>query len=695
MDDMSEKFDEEVIYSDETSDKNLYSESTVELADWENAPKITDLKADYTEALPAHQLQMTKVKTWVDNLNIEGKAAITKRTGRSAVAPKLIRKQAEWRYAALSEPFLSTDDVFNVEPITFEDKQAAVQNQLVLNNQFNTKIKKNRFIDEFIRAAVDEGTVILRVGWEYEDTVVEVEQPIIERVPVQDPMQAAQMAAQGMEPVEEIQTGTEMVEETQIIKNQPTLEVCDLNNVLVDPTCKGDIEKAQFLIYSFETDLSELKKDGRYTNLEKINISGNSVLSEPDHAQTLEEATFSFKDKPRQKFVAYEYWGYWDINKTGIVEPIVATYVGDTIIRMEVNPFPDQQIPFVMAQMLPKRNSSYGEPDGALLEDNQKIVGAVPRGMIDIMGRSANGQLGIRKDALDVTNRRKYERGLDYEFNAQEDPRQAFHMGAYPEIPRSAEAMLALQNQEAESLTGVKAFSSGLSGQALGNTATGIRGTLDATSKRELGILRRLATCISEAGRKILAMNAEFLSEEETVRITNEEFVQVRRDDLAGNFDLRLTISTAETDNEKAQELAFMLQTMGNSMDPSMGQMLLEEIAMLRKMPALAKRIKEYQPQPDPIQQERGQLELELLKAQISNEQAKAAENQVDMQLKLAKTRNLESKSDTEDLSFLERESGADMDKEFERKDFDRRSQLDLKAAENMLKGDGAMAPSI
>ena len=692
---MSEKFDEEVVYSDEASDKNLYGESTVELADWENAPKIADLKADYTEALPAHQAQMAKVKTWVDNLNIEGKAAIAKRTGRSSVAPKLIRKQAEWRYAALSEPFLSTEDVFNVEPITFEDKESAIQNQLVLNNQFNTKIKKNRFIDEYIRAVVDEGTVIVRVGWEYEDKTVQVEQPIMEQIPVQDPMMAAQMAAQGMPPVEEIQVGTEMVEETQIVKNQPTLEVCDINNVLVDPTCKGDIEKAQFLIYSFETDLSGLKKDGRYTNLDKINISGNSVLSEPDHVQSLEEASFSFKDKPRQKFVAYEYWGYWDINKTGIVEPIVATYVGDTIIRMEENPFPDQQIPFVMAQMLPKRNSSYGEPDGALLEDNQKIVGAVTRGMIDIMGRSANGQLGIRKDALDVTNRRKYERGLDYEFNAQVDPRQAFHMGLYPEIPKSAEAMLGLQNQEAESLTGVKAFSSGLSGQSLGATATGIRGTLDATSKRELGILRRLATCISEAGRKILAMNAEFLSEEETVRITNEEFVQVRRDDLAGNFDLRLTISTAETDNEKAQELAFMLQTMGNSMDPSMGQMLLEEIAMLRKMPALAKRIKEYQPQPDPMAQEMHQLEMEMKKAQIANEQAKAAENQVDVQLKMAKTRNLESKSDSEDLAFLERESGADVDKELEKKDFDRRSQLDLKAAENMLKGGEAPATRI
>jgi len=692
---MSEKFDDQVIYSDETSDKNLYSESTVELADWENAPKVADLKADYTEALPAHQLQLAKVRTWTDNLNIEGSAKIAKRTGRSAVAPKLIRKQAEWRYAALSEPFLSTDDVFNVEPITFEDKASAIQNELVLNNQFNTKIKKNRFIDEFIRAAVDEGTVIVRVGWEYEDKIVEVEQPIMQEIQIQDPMMAAQMAAQGMPPVEQIQIGTEMVEETQIIKNCPTLEVCNIDNVLVDPTCKGDLEKAQFLIYSFETDLSDLKKDGRYTNLDKINVSGNSVLSEPDHHSTMEEAVFNFKDKPRQKFVAYEYWGYWDINKTGIVEPIVATYVGDTIIRMESNPFPDQKIPFVMAQMLPKRNSSYGEPDGALLEDNQKIVGAVTRGMIDIMGRSANGQLGIRKDALDVTNRRKYERGLDYEFNAQVDPRQAFHMGAYPEIPRSAETMIGLQNQEAESLTGVKAFSSGLSGQALGNTATGIRGTLDATSKRELGILRRLATCISEAGRKILAMNAEFLSEEETIRITNDEFVQVRRDDLAGNFDLRLTISTAETDNEKAQELAFMLQTMGNSMDPSMGQMLLEEIAMLRKMPALAKRIKEYQPQPNPVEQERASLEVELLRAQVANENAKAQENQVDVQLKMAKTRNLESKSDTEDLAFLERESGVDVDKELEKKDFDRRAQLDLKAADGMLKSDGATAPSI
>ena len=39
-------------------------------------------------------------------------------------------------------------------------------------------------------------------------------------------------------------------------------------------------------------------------------------------------------------------------------------------------------------------------------------------------------------------------------------------MHTYPEIPASAQFMLQLQNMEAESMTGVKAFNQGLSGEA-------------------------------------------------------------------------------------------------------------------------------------------------------------------------------------------------------------------------------------
>jgi len=359
---------------------------------------------------------------------------------------------------------------------------------------------------------------------------------------------------------------------------------------------------------------------------------------------------------------------------------------------MEANPFPDKKLPFVSVQYLPVRKNIYGQPDGALLEDNQKIIGAVTRGMIDIIGRSANGQMGIRKDALDVTNARKFEQGADYKFNSNVDPRQAFHMDTYPEIPQSALNMLNLQNNEAESLTGVKAFNSGITGQALGTTATGIRSALDATSKRELGILRRLADGINQIGRKIISMNAEFLSDQEIIRVTNEEFVAINREDLGGMYDIKLNISTAEADNEKAEELSFMLQTMGNNMDPSMSQLILSDIARLRKMPELAKQIKEYQPQPDPMAEQRAQLEMQLLQAQIANESAKAQENAVDVEYKKAKTqtelsksRSLNSKSDLDDLNFVEQESGVNRQHEQDLKATDQQNTMDQKFADAII----------
>ena len=666
-------------------------DSGADLTEWENPPKIRDLKQDLEDAQSSHGAQVIKIDTWLDNLNVTGKAKRKKVAGKSSLVPKVIRKQAEWRYASLSEPFLSTDDIFNVDPVTYEDKAAAVQNALVLNNQFNTKIQKVSFIDESVRTAVDEGTVIWRVGWEEETEEIEVEVPVYEERIVTNLAQVIHMDAQGLPPVEQVQVGTTIEIETRIIKNQPTVEVCDYRNIVIDPTAKGDLTKAGFIVYSFESSLSALKKDGKYSNLDKIVMTTSSVLGSPDHATDGDES-FEFKDKPRKKLVVYEYWGEWDIDGTGIVKPFVSAWVGNVMIRLEENPYPDQKHPFVSAQYLPVRKSVYGEPDGELLEENQQVIGAVTRGMIDVMGRSANGQMAHLKGALDITNRRKFEKGLDYEYNANLDPSRAFYMHTYPEIPQSAQYMLNMQNAEAESLTGVKAFSQGISGEALGSTATGIRSALDATSKRELGILRRIAEGIKQIGRKFIAMNAEFLSEEEVVRITNEEFVTIRRDDLPGNFDLKLTISTAEADNDQAQELAFMLQTTGQTMGNQFSQIILSDIAKLRKMPDLAKKISDFEPTPDPLMQKKAELEIQLLEAQVFNEQAKGRENTVDVGLKEAKTvtekakaRSLESGADQVDLNFLEQQSSTAHDREIDKLDTKRKSDLDVVAANALL----------
>jgi hypothetical protein len=683
----------------------LIDVSAKKLTDWKNEPSVQDLKNDLLEANGSHQVQVEKIKRWLDNLHVTGTALVNVPKGQSRVQPKLIRKQAEWRYAAMSEPFLSSRDIFKVSPVTWEDREAAQQNQLLLNHQFNTKLKKVAFIDEYVRAAVDEGTAIIRTGWETEEEDVEELQPVVEFTENFElmPMFEELVAFKQENPTgfehevpEELRQAVEMFEAegipyeariidwqevtvTKTLKNDPTLELCDPDNVVIDPTCMGDMNKAGFVVYRFASSLSQLEKDGRYTNLKHINLQTNNILGEPDNGPD-NSSDFNFRDKPRQKFTVHEYWGYWDIDGSGLVKPIVAAWVGDVLIRLEENPFPDKRPPFVAVPYLPVRKSLYGEPDGALLEDNQRIIGAVTRGMIDLMGKSANGQTGIRKDALDVTNKRKFEKGQDYEFNANVSPDQVIYTHKYPEIPNSAQFMLQLQNVEAESLTGVKAFNQGISGDTLGKTATGARGALDAASKREVGILRRLSAGLLEVGRKLIAMNKEFLSDEEIIRITNDSFVAIRRDDLAGNFDLELTISTAEEDNQKAEELAFILQATGDTMDPVLKKMILSDIMRLRKMPDLAKRVEEYEPEPDPIQQKLQELEIAKLESEIALNQAKAQQLGADAMQKGAKAENIQADTDQKSLDFVEQESGVKQERDLEKVGEQARSQMGLKA---------------
>jgi hypothetical protein len=109
------------------------------------------------------------------------------------------------------------------------------------------------------------------------------------------------------------------------------------------------------------------------------------------------------------------------------------------------------------------------------------------------------------------------------------------------------------------------------------------------------------------------------------------------------------------------------------------------EVARLQKMPDLAKKLEEYQPQPDPMAMKEMELRIALLEAQVQNERAKAMENQVDVQLKQAKTQSelakakvASSEADLKDLSFLERESGQDVIKDLAKKDHDAMTKIEL-----------------
>ena len=692
--------------------------TTEKLTDWKNEPTLLSLKSDFEACKTHHDAQVAKIDKWRDLLTVSGSAKPPKIKGRSSVQPKLVRRQAEWRYSALSEPFLGTDQLFSIEPRTFEDEAAAKQNQILINWQFSTKLDKIKLIDDYVRSAVDEGTCIVKLGWNRVTTMVTEEVPIYSFYPIQDE-QGLQLLQQAIElkqsnpreyqetipddfkeavnyyeetgfPVTAIQSGSEEQEVEHIIENAPVVEVLNPSNVYIDPSCLGDLDKALFVINTFETNKSELQKTGLYKNLDKVDWESNSPVTDPDHETTTPD-DFNFNDSPRKKVIAHEYWGFYDIHGTGELVPIVATWIGNTLIRMEENPFPDGKVPFVVVQYIPIKRDIYGEADAELLEDNQRILGAVTRGMIDSLGRSANAQQGFAKGMLDPLNRKRFENGEDYEFNPSLSPNGGLIEHKYPELPQSAILMVQMQNQEAEALTGVKAFSGGLAGDAYNTrVATAIRGVLDAASKREMSILRRLAKGMIKIGEKICSMNAEFLSEQEVVRVTNRRYVTIKREDLKGNFDLKVDISTAEVDNAKAQDLGFMLQTLGPNMDSSITMMILAEIAELKRMPVLAERLRTYQPQPDPLAVEQQQLEIEKLKAEIAKLQSETIKNQ-------AMAGKTEAEAQGKAIDNVLTETGVKHTQEMEKQQAQSRGNQNLEIIKGLLKPrkEGEIAPDI
>lgn len=610
----------------------------------------------------------------------DGKPYGNEEKGKSAIVSRDIKKQGEWQHASIIDPFVSTADIVKCNPITFEDGASARQNELLLNTQFCRKFDRYNFMTKAVKVLDREGTVVVQTGWEYLDKEVESTAEVL----VVDEF--------GNEYLEE-----QEVTETIVLKNQPTAKVCRNQDIYIDPTCQDDMSNCQFVIHRYESDLSTLRVDGRYKNLERV--AKTSSGSDTDDYVSEDETNFRFSDDARKKHMVYEYWGNYDMNEDGVAEAIVCAWIGDTIIRLESNPYPDGKPPFIVVPFNSVPFQMHGEANAELVGDNQKIKTAILRGIIDNMAQSTNGQVGMLKGSMDIANRKKFLSGKNFEYNGNPN---AFWQGSYNQIPGSAFDMLGLMNNEIESITGVKSFSGGISGNSLGSTATGARGALDATSVRRMNIVRNIAeNLVKPLMRKWMSYNAEFLEDEEVVRVTNEEFVPIRRDDLEGNIDIDITVSTAEDNAAKAQELAFLIQTMGTDEDPEIRKMLRVEHLRLMKLPEAAKKLEDYQPQPDPMQEQAKKLEMERLaleneklKADIADKYARAGENEVDKEYKAwkaevekAKARKLASEADLADLKYLKDDNQYDRELDTEKFERQRQHDLDMMVIQNRFGG--------
>ena len=680
---------------------------------WANTPTLLDLKYDFNQSKTEHDSRVGRAKSQTDALNATGSHSVTKRKGKSNVKPKLIKRNAEWRYTELSEPFLEDDEkLFSAAATSWEDKDNAVQNETLLNWQFNHQIDKQVFIDTSTRKFVDEGVVFARVGWCQETRKVIKDVPLWQYVLSNDPNEMAlqqeiliralelregnpylynQLRDDIIAAVEYYdiygqvviaqlaQTIKEEVEE--LVYEAPTVSVINQANLYLDPTCDGLIDDAKFAIYLFLESKADLVASGLYENLDKVNWEDSGLTTDTNFtragASDTSSTTFRFNDEARKQAIVYEYWGFYDIDGDGLLEPIVAAWIGDTLIRLEENPYPDKKLPFCSAKYRPIVGEYDGESDAPLIEDNQHTVGAITRGIVDLLAKAANGQRGVANGLLDETNFGRFSNGQDYMFNPNGDPNSQIVTSKFSEVPISALNVIQWQQMDAESLTGVKSFgTTGLSGEAYGQVAAGVSPVTNSAAQRKMGILRRYKKFIVDIGEKILAMNQVFLSEDKVVRVTNDEYVPVAKDRLKGNFDITLNISSREIDQQKASRIAFILQTMGNTLPFDVTKRVMAEYARLERLPELAHSLMNMEP-PAPSQADA--LVVAKLQSEVMENESRAILNQ-------AKAVAEGSKTKISDLNYLEQGTGVAHQRELQRQRAQAQANQNLEITKGILK---------
>ena len=580
--------------------------------------------------------------------------------GKASVVSRDIKRAASWQHSSVISPFVTGDDIVKCTPSTAKSTNVARKAELLLNYQFCRDFDRYHFVSDSFKILQREGTVIGKVSWEFEEEEVEVEVPVEGLIPVQDPEQYRQMVAQGMPPYEMGVVGSEFQMQMQTVVNRPRVEIVRNSMLWIDPTAENTIEDAKFVIYKYKSSLSELRADGRYKNLDSIKEGGEIIYD--TESPYYNDETFTFEDKPRQQVEVVEYWGDYDMNEDGIAEPIVCTWVGDTIIRMEDNPMPDKKHPFVSCAYDSQPFSIYGFGIGDVISVDQKIKTGIKRAMLDTLDASTNGMRGIKKGTLDVINKGKFSRGENFEYLGSNND---IWEGSFNSIPADVLGFYGMIDGEIQTQTGVTVDGQTNGSNALGTSKTG---ALNAVALREIDVSRNYKeSFLIPILRKWYSMNAEWMEPGQAIRITDDEFTEIDPSDLQGRIDIKMNISTPEVDNEKSNNIAFMLQTLGQSLPPEITNMLLSAQAELKDMPELAKAIREYKPQPDPFEESMKQLELEKMQSEINERNSRATENDSDIRLKEAKAdneeakaRKVESDADMVDLDFLRKQDGTE-----------------------------------
>ena len=540
------------------------------------------------------------------------------RAGHSRIKCSDIMDTIEWMMPSFIKAFAGTTESISISPQNEEDVEKAEKLEKLLNWQFMGRHCKGfTVIYEWVKSCLIYGTSVIKITWQDKYIKKGFDLPIATDDQIYQ-MQGDDMVKDLDGEPQDIQAGTIIDEDVLALANTdptllnyigqvnaqsmqvqpvaldnfrvwrnvhgkkliksysgPLVEVISPEDFYMDPEAKS-IEDAQFVIHRVWRTygyLKEKERDGIYSNVDEVKAwldrdKESYINSERaqryNSADAIDPANYAIDSEDKQiarhKLEVFEWWGLLDLTDEGYQEPYLVVFCGETILRMELNPYGHGQPPFeVLRPMLdPFKFTGVSIPE--LVGEFQAVKTALFRQILDNVSYQNNGAWLVNRNA-----------GVDINALLNMRPntivRSNITSGAVvpltpPNLQGYPLTMIELVDSMLQKRTGVTSYNQGLDANSLNKTATGITKIMDASVQRiELQARVMAETGIKPAFQKILMLNQQFMDQTVVIRVFNKP-LEISPDDLIGDFDVSVDVGGATSKNEtRVQQMMILLQS--------------------------------------------------------------------------------------------------------------------------------------
>ena len=540
------------------------------------------------------------------------------RPGHSRIKCSDIMDTIEWMMPSFIKAFAGTTECISISPNNEEDVQKAEKLEKLLNWQFMGRHCKGfTVMYQWIKSCLIYGTSILKITWQDKYVKKGFDLPIATEAQIYAMQQDSMVKDLDGEP-QDIQAGTIIDEDVLALANTdpallnyigqinaqpmqvqpvaldnfrvwrnvhgkkliksysgPLVEVISPEDFYMDPEATT-IEDAQFVIHRVWRTygyLKEKEREGIYSNVDEVKAwldrdKESYINSERaqryNSADAIDPTNYAIDSEDKQiarhKLEVFEWWGLLDLTDEGYQEPYLVVFCGETILRMELNPYGHGQPPFeVLRPMLdPFKFTGVSIPE--LVGEFQAVKTALFRQILDNVSYQNNGAWLVNRNA-----------GVDINALLNMRPntivRSNITSGAVvpltpPNLQGYPLTMIELVDSMLQKRTGVTSYNQGLDANSLNKTATGITKIMDASVQR----IDLQARVMSETGvrpmfQKILMLNQQFMDQTIVIRVFNKP-LEISPDDLIGDFDVTVDVGGATSKNEtRVQQMMLLIQS--------------------------------------------------------------------------------------------------------------------------------------